>query len=177
MRNFFHLTISVILGSFIGYALYYKILDKPITVKASDIAVDELFLADHAAFERKQQEILTSKRTTYADTLQVSLTLFETPQSSKSAVAAARSSEAKPIKIIETMRPIEVAQLQKPKTVSIPVSKMAAPEMKEIASAHMAPTTQEVTATATSAEADANDQAPVDKRKKFLFFGKKSKSE
>jgi hypothetical protein len=177
MKNIFHLTLSVILGSFIGYAFYYKILDKETPVKASDIAVDELFFEDHAAFIKNRQESLTLSRTTYADTLQVSLKFFESPQPAKTITATASSSEAKPIKIIETMRPIEVAQLQQPKTVSVPVSKISTPEIIEVASAHIAPTIQEVTASASSADADIDDQPQAEKKKKFLFFSKKNKND
>jgi hypothetical protein len=175
MKNFFHLTISVILGSLLGYSLYYKILKKGPLAEANTVAVDELFFADNTLFEKKQQEAIALNRASSSDTLQVNVQLFETSQPNKSTVAAAgKHPEAKPIRIIETMRPIEVAQLQKNKTISIPVNKITPTDMVELAPVHPEAVVQEASA-ATTPDTEVVTQEPAEK-KRFLFFSKKSRN-
>lgn len=175
MKNFFHLTVSIILGSLLGYTMYYKIIKKGLTVEADTIAVDELFFADNAAFEKKQMETFTLSRTSHPDTLQVNVQLFETTQPNKTTVSTYKSAQTKPIRIIEVMQPIEVAQLQKNKTISIPVSEIAAPV--EVSTVHSLPAVavQEVSASAAITHTDTGSQEQPDK-KKFLFFSKKSRN-
>jgi hypothetical protein len=177
MKNFFHLTISVILGSLLGYGLYYKILNKPMASKADDIQVEDLFFADHAAFEKKKQEALTLARPMYTDTLQVSPRFFETTVPAKNiAATVAKPTESKPIKVIEAVRLIEVAQIQKPKAIAIPVTKIATPEKQEAVYASTATIAKEAPATEAT-ENDADTQVQEERKKKFLFFNRKDKND
>lgn len=175
MRNFFHFTISIILGSLLGYSLYYKILKRGTTAEANTIAVDQLFFADNIAFEKKQQEAITLRNTLRLDTLQVSVQLFETVQNKQQSTLPTKSTQVKPITIIEAVQPIEVAQLQKNKTISIPVTQLATPAVTEPAAVLPAPTTQVVSASAETTDTPIESQEQADK-KKFLFFSKKARN-
>jgi hypothetical protein len=175
MKNVFHLTISVILGSLLGYSVYYKILKKGTTTEANTIAVDQLFFEDNIAFEKKQHEVITLRNNPRLDTLQVSAQLFETTQTKQPISSIPKSIQVKPVTIIETVEPLEVAQLQKNKTISIPVTQISTPAVVQAAAVQPAPVTQVVSASAETTETPIESQEQNDK-KKFLFFSKKSRN-
>lgn len=173
MKAFLQSSMAVILGLCLLYAFYQKKMEQPQVVMASDMEMDSLFFVDQQAFKNKQLAV---------NQLNTEAILLKAESMVKADSAKQIPLTADSFKKRRVKPRLEIYELKKAPKNSLANSQQPDSRLTEVISSQLTENTTAETATASIADANSTtevvseEQPQTEKKKRFLFFSKKSKN-